>query len=208
MPMQQKSFNFDGYTFNLKTTDMKKLVLMCLLAVLTTATFAQKQEKQLTGKEKKEIKKQQKKALEEEMAKSLKIAIDSQQWVLEATSLADKKGMTIQVQSSLNFVAMTGEEVFIQLGSNTGMGANGVGGVSLSTKVSKYEVTQNQKNGNYYIKLYANSSVGNFTIFVDSDATGQMVSATVQGNTSSKVQYRGQLVPTSKSSVYKGRAIY
>jgi len=187
---------------------MKKLIMICLLVGLTTASFAQDQEKQLSNKEKKELKKQQKKALEEEMSKTLKMAIDSQQWVLEANSLADKKGMTIQVQSNLNFVAMTGDEVFIQLGSNSGLGANGVGGISLSTRVSKYEVTQNPKNGSYYIKLYTNSSAGSFTIFLDSDATGQMVSATVQGNTSSKVQYRGQLVPTSKSTVYKGRPIY
>jgi hypothetical protein len=187
---------------------MKTLTILCILLYTATAIYAQDTEKKQSNKEKKEIRKKQKEALEAEMAKSIKLSIDSQQWVLEAYSLADKRGATIQVPSNLNFVAMNGSEVFIQIGSNAGLGANGVGGVSLSTTASRYEVKQNPKNGSYFIKLYTTSTAGSFTIMMDCDSTGQTVSASVQGNTSQKVQYRGQLVPLKQSTVYKGRAIY
>lgn len=187
---------------------MKFFILICLFVNFGASISAQSQEPKPSSKEKKELKKQQKEALEAEMAKSIKLSIDSQQWVLEAYSLADKRGATIQVPSNLNFVAMNGDEVFIQIGSNAGIGANGVGGVSLSTTASSYEVKQNPKNGSFFIKLYTTSTAGSFTIMMDCDPTGQTVSASVQGNTSQKVQYRGQLVPLNKSTVYRGRAIY
>jgi len=187
---------------------MKKLILLTLTLSLSLIVFAQQdEEKKLTRKERRAIAKQEQKELSEQMAKVLELAIDKKHWVLEANTLAGKRGASINVNSSLNFIAVEGEEAFVQLGSNTGMGQNGVGGVSVRGNVTKYEVNKNEKKGTYFITLYVSSALGSFDIRLDCNADGQIASATVQGNTSNRIQYRGIIVPIPQSSVYKGTPV-
>nr|WP_321451259.1 DUF4251 domain-containing protein [uncultured Carboxylicivirga sp.] len=185
---------------------MKKLFLL-VLVIAATNLFAQQTEKELTRKEKRELKKQQDAELSAAMAKILTVSIDSQQWVLEADMLSNKTGRSIQVNSNLNFVAIDKNEAFIQLGSNSGLGANGVGGVSVRTNITKYEVTKNEKKGTFYIQIYASSALGNWNIQVNCNSDGKIASATIQGNTSARVNYSGQIVPIGSSRVYKGTPV-
>ena len=191
---------------NPKYHTMKNLLLLLVL-IISTNLIAQQTEKELTRKEKREIKKQQEAELSAAMAKILTVSIDSQQWVLEADMLSNKTGRSVQVNSNLNFVAIDKDEAFIQLGSNSGLGANGVGGVSVRTNITKYEVTKNEKKGSYYIQIYANSALGSWYIQVNCNRDGKIASATIQGNTSKRVNYSGQIVPIGSSRVYKGSPI-
>lgn len=186
---------------------MKKIAVLTLILSFTLVTFGQEKKKELTRKERRELRKQEDKERSELMAKALSIAIDEKQWVLEAHSLSGKRGSTINVTSSLNFIAVEGEEAFVQLGSNSGMGQNGVGGVSVRGNITKYEVNKNEKKGTFFITLFVSSALGSFDIRLDCNADGQIANAKVQGNSSSRVQYRGIIVPVSQSSVYKGSPI-
>jgi hypothetical protein len=192
---------------HIKSIVMKKIALLTLLLSFTLVSFGQEVEKELTRKERREIRKQQEKERSELMAKALTIAIDEQQWVLEANTIAGKRGASINVMSSLNFIAIEGDEAFVQLGSNSGMGQNGVGGVSVRGNVTKYEVNKNEKKGTYYISAFVNTALGTFDIRLDCNSDGQIANATVQGNSSNRVQYRGIIVPVGQSSVYKGSPI-
>lgn len=185
---------------------MKKFVFVCFLLSVSLALFSQQDEQKMTSKEKKAKKKAEREAYEAQLKQELAVSFDSAQWVLEATQIANKTGAPIQVNSTLNFVAIEGEDAFIQIGSNAGMGSNGVGGVSVDARISKYDVKKNEKNGSYYIQIYTNSSVGSFSINIDCSASGEYARATVQGNTSRQVQYTGAIVPLKKSKVYKGHA--
>ncbi|MCU4174927.1 DUF4251 domain-containing protein [Carboxylicivirga sp. N1Y90] len=187
---------------------MKNLLIFILAAFISLPSIAQEPEKKLTRKEKRELKKAEEAALSEAMSKILAVAIDSAQWVIEAHTLADKRGSSIPVNSNLNFIAIEGKEAFVQLGSNSGLGPNGVGGVSVRANISKYEVKKNEKKGTYFITVYATSAIGSFDIRIDTNADGQIASATVQGNSSSRVRYSGQLVPVSHSTVYKGTPLF
>ncbi len=187
---------------------MKKLLFVAIIFCIAATSFAQENTtKELTRKEKRELKKQEQEKLSEEMAKELSVAIDEKHWVLEANSLANKGGASVVVNSTLNFIAVEGDEAFVQLGSNTGMGQNGVGGVSVRGNISKYEVNKNEKKGTYFITLFVSSALGTFDIRLDCNADGQIANATVQGNTSRRVQYRGIIVPMAHSSVYKGTPV-
>ncbi|MCT4590760.1 MAG: DUF4251 domain-containing protein [Carboxylicivirga sp.] len=187
---------------------MKRILALSLVLSMTLAVFGQQdEEKKLTRKERREIQKQEQKALSEQQAKVLALAIDKKHWVLEANTLSNKRGSTVNVNSTLNFIAVEGEEAFVQLGSNSGMGQNGVGGVSVRGKVTKYEVKKNEKKGTYFITVYVTSALGSFDIRLDSNPDGQIANATVQGNRSSRVQYRGIIVPIPQSSVYKGTPV-
>jgi len=186
---------------------MRQVALITLLLSLSLTVLGQQEEQKLTRKERRAIHKQEQKELSEQMAKVLSVAIDEKQWVLEANTLANKRGSSINVNSTLNFIAVEGEEAFVQLGSNTHMGNNGVGGVSVRGKITKYEVKKNEKKGTYFISLFVSSAIGSFDIRLDCNADGQMSSASVQGNTSSRIQYRGIIVPLQSSTVYKGTPI-
>jgi len=186
---------------------MKRTILFTLLLSFTMVLFAQEKETKLTRKEKRELKKQEQKEFEKALIAALAVSIDSQKWVLEANSLANKRGSSIPVNSNLNFIAIEGDEAFIQLGSNSGLGSNGVGGVSVRARVTKYEVKKNEKKGTYYFQIYTSSAIGSFDIRMDCNASGQIASATISGSTSKKVTYSGQLVPLDMSRVYKGTPI-
>jgi len=187
---------------------MKKSIILVFLISFSLVLFAQQKESKLTRKEKKEIRKQEQIALEKTMSERLDSCIDSQQWVLEASMLSNRKGNTVNVNNTLNFIALDGDKAFIQLGSNSRLGPNGVGGISLEARVSKYELTKDEKKGTYFIHIYLMSAVGTFDIQLDSNASGQIASATIQGNTASRLRYTGELVPLNLSSVYRGTPFY
>ncbi len=187
---------------------MRRLFFITLLVTVTLSVVGQENtDKKLSRKERREIKKKEQAARSEAMAKLLATAIDEQMWVLEANTLAGKRGASINVNSTLNFIAVEGDEAFVQLGSNSGMGPNGVGGVSVRGNVNKYEVNKNEKKGTYFITLFISSAIGTFDIRLDCNSDGQIANATVQGNRSSRIQYRGVIVPLSESTVYKGTPI-
>ncbi|WP_430810273.1 MULTISPECIES: DUF4251 domain-containing protein [unclassified Carboxylicivirga] len=187
---------------------MKKLALFSLLVAFSLLSMAQEnQTEKMTRKERRALQKQEQAERTAELSKLLEVAIDEQQWVLEANVLQNKRGASVNVNSNLNFIAVEGDEAFVQLGSSTGMGQNGVGGVSVRGRVSKYEVKKNDKKGTYFITVYITSALGSFDIRLDSNASGQIANASVQGNTSRRVQYRGILLPVSMSNVYKGTPI-
>lgn len=182
-------------------------LIFTLLIGIFSASESFAQEEKLSRKEKKEQAK--KVRAEEQRVLSLLIdsAITAQQFVLEADMLSDKRGNSVNVSSNINFVAIEGEGAFIQIGNNHTMGNNGVGGVSVEAKITKYEVKKNKKNGSLYITIYCSSSIGSFDIRIDCNNTGEHANATVAGNWGGKVNYKGRLVSLRQSRVYKGRAI-
>ena len=187
---------------------MKKIVFLLLLFTVTivTESFGQ-DKKELTRKERRELEKQKQAQLDSIYAIEIKAAIDNKKWVLEADRLSNKQGNTVNVNSTLNFVAIEGEEAYVQLGRNTGMGPNGVGGVTVRANVTKYDVNVNKK-GTYYIQVFLSSTVGSFDIRIDLNSTGQMATATISGNSSKRITYSGVVVPLSRSTVYKGTPLF
>ena len=193
---------------NQKNVTMEKSMFLLLLFFVTLSVESYTQEtKDLTRKERRELEKTKQAQLDSIYAIEIKQAIDNKTWVLEADRLANKRGESIIVNSTLNFIALEGEEAYVQFGSDSGFGPNGVGGVTVRANVTKYEVDHNKK-GTYYIHIFLSSAVGSFDIRIDMNSTGQMASASVQGNTSSRLNYNGRVVPLDKSTVYKGTPLF
>jgi len=186
---------------------MKKVVLLFLLFTVTMVTESFAQDKKMTRKERRALEKQKQAQLDSIYAIEIKQSIDEKKWVLEADRLSNKRGQTVNVNSTLNFVAIEGKEAYVQLGRDTGMWPNGVGGVTVRATISKYEVDVNKK-GTYYIHIFLTSAVGSFDIRIDMNSTGQMASATISGNSSKRITYSGQVVSLSGSTVYKGTPLF
>ncbi len=172
--------------------------------IASATTYGQENDK----KAKKQAKKEAKAQLEQQRTALLAQAIDSSTFVLEADRLQSRKGSTVNVSSTLNFIAVDGKEAFIQIGSNYVAGYNGVGGISVDAKITKLDVNKNEKKGSYLIRLMCMSSVGTFDISISSNPDGQITSATVSSMGRGKLTYQGQLVPLWQSTVYKGTPRY
>ncbi|MGZ2372007.1 DUF4251 domain-containing protein [Ancylomarina sp. YFZ004] len=187
---------------------MKKFILVLILVSFILGLYAQEKAVNLTRKEKKEIRKQEQKKIDKAMSEAVAISLNKQQWVLEATQLSNRKGYSKFVDNTLNFIAIDGNKAFIQLGSNSRLGPNGVGGISVEAQVSKYELIKNDKSGTYFLHIYLASNLGSFDIQLNSNPNGRIASATIRGNTARKLKYKGQLVPLSASMVFKGTPFF
>ncbi|WP_075602864.1 DUF4251 domain-containing protein [Saccharicrinis aurantiacus] len=191
---------------------MKNLIIVFILFFTCSIITAQETEKKMTRKERRALEKEQKEAeqklYEEQQSALIKLAIDSANWVLEADMLFDRYGKSVNVSSTLNFIGVTNKYATVQLGRNSGIGYNGVGGVTVDGRVTKYEVDYNEKKGTYFIVLIVSSSLGTFDIRMNTNNTGDMVDATIKGNGPQSVRYNGRLLPTTMSSIYKGTPIF
>ncbi|WP_163714329.1 DUF4251 domain-containing protein [Mangrovibacterium lignilyticum] len=186
---------------------MKSAFLISM--ILGTCLIANSVDAQNSDKQaKKQAKKEQKALLQQQNMIAVTQAIDSLTFVVEADRLQSKAGRTINVSSNLNFIAVDHESAFIQIGSNAAIGSNGVGGVSVDSKVTKIDIDKNEKRGSYLIRMTCMSSAGIFDISISSNSDGQAVSATIGGNWGGKLTYQGKLVPLKQSTVYKGSPRY
>ena len=181
-----------------------RTVLILTVCLLANSVEAQ----ELDKKAKKQMKKEERTKIEQEHIALVAEAIDSSAYVLEADRLQSQRGITINVPSNLNFIAVHGESAFIQVGSNGGIGPNGVGGVSVDTRITKMSIEKIEKTGGYSIQMTCMSSAGIYDISISCNADGQVVTATIGGSRRGKLIYLGKLVPLALSRVYKGTPRY
>ena len=104
--------------------------------------------------------------------------------------------------SSLNFVRVDSQRV-LQTGSNTGMGYNGVGGVTAEGTIGDYKITRDTKNLSCTVSFNLITNLGSFNIFMSVSA-GNNARATISGTTSGRLTWDGHLVNLDNSRAFKG----
>jgi hypothetical protein len=186
---------------------MKRNLIVLLAFLLTLPGFAQELNKKEQRQLQKELKKEQQ---AEEMAlkaQMVGLMVEYQRFVLEADRLKDKRGTTVNVSSTLNFIAVDSLAGVLQVGSNAYVGMNGVGGITIEGQVSNYEYSFNEKNGTYNVSYYIRSASGSYDVrmVVYSDTRAD---ATVSSTWPGKLNYSGYLVAPAASRVYKGTSRY
>ena len=165
--------------------------------------------KNLTKEEKKAMrkaKKEEDKRKREEALKNFEEYAENREWVVEAYMVFDKQGQSYQMDPSINFVSVAGEETIIQLSFNGLMGWNGVGGITLEGKIGKYEHSGDGKSVNITMTAMG-SALGIVDIFlsVTGDGNGRV---TVSGNWGDRITFQGKFVSLEESSVFKGTPTY
>jgi len=188
---------------------MKKLVLIFTLSFVVGYAFAQEIDETLDKKTQKKYEKQEKKKQKEEEAEKAKEElnemIDNRSFVLEANNLSGRSGAQVPVVPSLNFFAIDSSTAVLQIGSVSGIGYNGVGGVTDEARVTRYEKTETK--GGYSVKIYATSHLTSYTIFLSASPLGTST-ARVTGLSGGVINFHGKIVPMSESIVYKGITSY
>lgn len=183
---------------------MKTLVVTIIAMFLAASISGQEIKKDtLSRKQARQIKKQQRDAELKIQYDSISQVIDSRQFVLEANFLSNNTGRRIFVLSNLNFIKIDTSYSVIQIGSNRGLGYNGVGGITAEGRITGWKLEKNDKKKSIYISMNVMTNIGIYDVFMDISADGDAV-ATVSGLRPGRLQYNGKIVPLDESSIYAG----
>ncbi len=111
------------------------------------------------------------------------------------------------VTPTINFVLVDSVAGTVQFGSAQDIGYNGVGGLTVDGRITKYEYSVvGKKEDSYSIRLILMSSIGTYDITLMVNSQGY-ADASIRGNWSGQLNYHGKLVPLTLSRVYKGTPI-
>jgi len=187
---------------------MKIIIAISTLLLISVSMFAQ-QDELISKSELKKLSKEDKKAQKVLEQERIALLTDSmmvnKQFVLEANYIGDGKGQRIPVNSVLNFIVIDSTQCIMQIGSASGIGWNGSGGLTIEGNISKYnlKIKEGKKGKSYTLMLIIMSSQGIYDITFQVSQSGY-TDATVRGTTSGQLVYSGNLVAVDKSNVYKG----
>jgi len=185
-----------------------KTILILTTAALLTACVSSKQttESSNTVQLTKEQKKELKLAKEQHQYDSISNLVEQKAFVLEANFLSNRWGRRIWVNNTLNFISVDSISGILQIGSNWGLGPNGVGGVTAKGKISAWKVKKNDKKKTLYLSFNVMSPIGIYDVHIDVSGSGY-ARADVMGMYGGQLTYEGNLVPVGQSEVYKGHSL-
>jgi hypothetical protein len=174
--------------------------LFWILGFLWISLNSNSQDNKLSRKELKE-------AREAQMVANFNILdslLNSKSFVLEADFLQNQYGERIHVMSNLNFVKVDKSNGVVQTGSSSGLGYNGVGGVTAEGSIGIWKIFKDNKHFNYRVQFSILTNIGNFDIFMTVTADNYAY-ATITGSTPGKLTWEGHLETIDNSRVFKGQ---
>jgi len=182
---------------------MKRKTALFLLLLISVSVYSQSKEKleKLTRQEKKELRKAQGEA----DFFDAKTALNRQDFVLEANMVIDSKGSSLSVSSHINFISLIDGQFYIQLapGQSHDPGPNGLGGVTLKSRPTTYELSEDKK-GNINLQILASGAAGTYEVFLSLSKGGRYAQATVSTVTGgNKIEYKGHIYSSENSTVYR-----
>ena len=179
------------------------VIYLGLIILFTHSTIAQENQK-LSRKERKELKKQEQIA----QKKAILDLLYKKAWVIEAHTVFDRYNQSYQLNPTINFVGVNGDEGAMQLGFDGLIGWNGVGGVTIDGKVTKYEIKEGKENQSPTANLrFQGRGVGSASINISVNTSGQ-ATARVSGDFGDRITFSGIIKSLEESSVYKGQSLF
>ncbi len=171
---------------------MKKITIiltaLIMAAGLSATTYAGPPQDKKAAREAKQKEKRAK--LEKEFEKTTEL-INNKSFVLEADWLSNQYGTRISVTPDLNFIRIDTTYAVLQIGSNYGVGYNGVGGITAEGRVTSWKVHENAKKMYYSIQANVMTSLGVYDITMNVSADGQ-ATATITGMRRGQLNYTGR----------------
>lgn len=182
---------------------MKNLIISLGLILSLGFSSALMAQDETTREERKQAKKEK----IERQYKATKHILENKEFVLEANFLGNRYGQRMPVTSTLNFIMVDSAEAVIQIGSQSGVGYNGVGGITTEGQVTDFELNKNDKKNNFNLTMNVMTNLGIYDIFMNISADGH-ASARISGLRGGQLTYTGRIVPQSQSYVYQGTTTY
>lgn len=166
-------------------------------------------EKKETRQSKREKKRAARRAAEQEAIDRVNQLLETKQWVLEAVTVQGKRGGQVyNLNPNLNFVSVnTEDEAVVQLAFHHLIGWNGVGGVTVKGRITRYEFRPPKKPGKPgSLRATMIGSGGSADLFVRVSA--YQCTAEVSGNWGNRITLMGEIKHPSESNVYQGMSRY
>ena len=182
---------------------MKRIIIFLIAFMLATPAFSQELSKKERRQMEKELKKEQQAEEAAQKAALVNLMVHYQRFILEADKLRDKRGNTVNVSATLNFIAADSTSGVIQVGSNSYVGMNGVGGITVEGPLSNYTYSVSEKSGYYNVTYNLRTTVGTYDVRLSIAPDGR-ADATVSSSWPGKLNYSGYIVPIATSRVYQG----
>ena len=181
----------------------KKLIALLPLLLIGLMLMAQGASKQKLSKEER---KAAKKAKQEAQLNAILDAIEERNFVIEANTFVNRRGLSFPVNPTLNFIAIQGENAVIQLASGNGVGLNGLGGITTDGKITKFEIIEKKKGINLSVRIFG-SAFGATDVFLNVNASGNanMRVLTLNGG---RFSFNGQFQELEESTVFQGTNTY
>lgn len=183
---------------------MRAIVICFIILIYGFSSSLAQEQKKLSKKEKKELKARQL----EEQKQAIVDLLESKSWVIEAHTVYDRYNQSYQLNPTINFVGVKNDEGALQLGFNGLIGWNGVGGVTIDGKVTRYEVKDEKKDKTPTVVLrFQGRGIGSATINVAVNTSGQ-ATARVSGDFGERISFSGLIKSLEESVVYKGQSLF
>lgn len=137
--------------------------------------------------------------------KSLK-ALNDLNFVLEADRIIFKRGESVYVSPTVNFISVTDNKAIVQVSPvRSGGGPNGVGGVTVEGEPSNI-VLKRDKHGNVSFSMNVNGKGISAVVDISMANGGSYVTATITPNlNSARLTLTGSIATPEESVVFKGR---
>jgi hypothetical protein len=197
------------HRYNIKNPDVMKKVMIKIGRLILAGGFLMipliinSQDIKFTRQEKKEAR------AAERLANfhALDSLIEGKNFVLEADFLENQYGNRHPVSSVLNFVKVEPQRVVMQIGSNSYLGYNGVGGITVEGNMERWKIYKNIKRSSIALQFTVTTNLGTYDISMTVNADNS-ARAVISGYTRGKLIYSGSLVAYNNSNVYKGQSSY
>ena len=180
---------------------MKKLVLILTAVFFMSGMYAQEK-----TDDKKAARKEKRRTAMEEQSRLTQAMLENKNFVLETDYLQNRYGYRFPVNSNINFVKVDSTVAVIQVGSNYGLGYNGVGGVTAKGRVTRWDLKKNEKKNSYNLSMSVMTSIGIYDLHFLIDPSGH-ATARLTGLRSGSLTFDGKLIPAEVSRTYEGTSI-
>lgn len=185
---------------------MKKLIVLLIATIVSVGSmYAQDYDERAKLREERRAEQERLDSLNYEIAKQ---AISEKKYVLEADRLCFKRGETVYVTPTTNFVAVDNNEATVQLAFNGPFtGPNGIGGITVDGTVTNYKYKENKK-GNIFISMNVMGTGISAQVTISLPKGSSQATVTVTPNfNSNRISLQGIIVPKEQSRVFKGTAL-
>lgn len=194
---------------------MKRHVLMLSILFfaggLTASIYAKgpqdRKAKKEAKKEANEVMKEKRREMLEDYYSNISEILESRNFVLEADYLSDHYGNRITVNSDFNFLKVEDNRAVLQVSSNSSIGHNRLGGITVEGNISTWKVKKNPKTQSVSLSMGIISTTGPYEVQLTVNAEGNS-NATVSGIRMGKLVYTGELVPLEISRAFEGSVSY
>ena len=135
------------------------------------------------------------------------ISLQDSTFVLEADRVIFKRGRSVYVNPTSNFISLNKNFGVVQTSFNIpASGPNGMGGVTVEGQISNIKITKDKKGTTYYsmnIMGAGISALVNITLYAGSNKASATISPNFNSN---RITLEGSLIPYSQSNIIKGRS--